>query len=1175
MTDPTPPEDPTEPDKGKREDGGPTPDQGGTPDSETPSEPPKAPDDATRNQHRAADPERSTWLTANAGSGKTSVLTDRVARLLLDGTPPERILCLTYTKAAATEMQNRLLGRLGEWAMLDDATLTAQLAAMGVGPAADLAAARRLFAQAIEAPGGLKVQTIHSFCAGVLRRFPLEAGVPHGFAELDERTAANLRAEVIEAMAREGAPEMADLMSLLTEDRLDGFLATLRDHDAAPCADTLWAGCGLPPGFDEAALLADCLDGGEATLIPALIPLLEASSANDQKSAAHLRGADWTQPDLGALEVLERVLLNGEGAKAPFSAKLGGWPTKALRSGPCAPFVDQIEELMSRVEATRPRRLALAHATRTLALQRFGHAFCARYAAARRAGGWLDFDDLILRTARLLEDAAMAQWVLFRLDGGIDHILVDEAQDTSPAQWRVIERLTTEFTAGEGAHDRPRTLFVVGDPKQSIFSFQGADIAVFEDRRRQFKAAFDAAGQPMQDAALLHSFRSSPAILALTDAVFEGPAGEGLGELPPHHIAFRDRMPGRVDLWAPVPEPQKPEPGPWHEPVDQPAPNAAATVLAERVAAATKAMIGTPILPRGKDEPRPIRPGDILILVQRRKGLFHHLIRALKKAELPVAGADRLRLGAELAVRDIRAVLSVLALPEDDLSLAAALRSPLFGLSEDALYRLAAPRKGLLIAALRASPHREAMAILEDLQRHADFMRPHDLISRLLIRHRGRARLIGRLGPEAEDGIDALMAQALTYETTEAPSLTGFLAWLADDEAELRRQPDSASEGEGVIRVMTVHGAKGLESPVVILPETARRGGPGQTPPTILPDSGPPAHWRAAKPMQTEDVRGWIDRDARRSEEERRRLLYVALTRAESWLIVAAAGETGVGTESWYAMVSDGFDRARQPGLDAQTLDDGHGGTTRRLAFGDWPVAAAAAGRGDAPPPPPLPDCLRREAPAVARPPRPVAATSLGGDKIAAGAVGPGDRAAALLAGTRLHLLLEHLPDLDPADWPDRARTLLAGTEDGLPTAPELDALLAELAEIRGAEALAGLFAPPPGATVLREVALSAPLTGGLRLSGAIDRLIVAPEGITAIDYKSNAAVPTDAAATPEGYLRQMAAYRHALRAIWPGRRVETAILWTRTRTLMPLPDATLDAAWARALAELAPDAAP
>lgn len=1114
----------------------------------------EAPNPATLRQITAADPLRSTWLTANAGSGKTRVLTDRVARLLLAGTRPERVLCLTYTKAAASEMQNRLLQRLGEWAMLPDAPLRAALEKLGAGGDADLAAARRLFAQAIETPGGLKVQTIHSFCASLLRRFPLEAGVPHGFTELDDRSATLLRAEVLEEMAEENRPEMADLTGIHSGDRLDSLLAqATRDFDGDPDGAAIWRAAGLPPGFSEADLLAQVFDGTEARMFRAMVPLLAASGTNDQKLAKVLDRDDWDRPDLVALTILESAFLFGKTAKDPFGPKIDGIPTKALREGACAEHMDDLNDLMTRVAAARPRRVALDFVNRTLALRRFARAFGARYQARKSAAGWLDFDDLITRAAALLSDAAMAQWVLFRLDGGIDHILVDEAQDTSPEQWRVVERLTAEFTAG--ASDRVRTLFVVGDPKQSIYSFQGADIAVFESRRAQFDAAFAAVEQPMQLLDLEHSFRSSPAILRAVDATFAGEAGRGLGQ-DSLHRAFHDRRPGRVDLWPVVETPDAPEEAAWEDPVDQLAPDAAPTRLAEEIARQIKAMLdpvsGASIITRD-GHARRVHAGDVLILVQgRRSALFGEIIRALKAAGLPVAGADRLKLAAELAVKDIRALLNFLATPEDDLSLAALLRSPLIGLDEDALFRLAHGRKRseYLWTRLRNSDHAGARALLGDMIDHA-MLRPFDLISRLLNRHGGRENLLARLGPEAEDGIDELLTQALAYERTEVPSLTGFLVWLSADDVEVRRQPGS---GAGLIRVMTVHGSKGLESPVVILPDTQKRR--AFTPPEVLrpKDAAPMLGGNAAN--RPEFAQAAVDEAARLSDEERRRLLYVAMTRAESWLIVAAAGDPGEAGESWYAMIRDGLQTS---GLDQQALEGGLGPLTR-YSFGDWPDVPPEA----APVPTTAPDApwLWTDPPPAAPRRMPLTASALGGAKALPGPDGD-DPETAMLFGTRLHLLLEELPSLPRADWPRHARDLLAGGEGGLPDAAMVAALIDGAVAVLDAPDLAQVFTPPEGATVLTEVELSADLPGIGLMRGIVDRLIVTPDRVTVIDYKTNATLPATPAEVPAGILRQMAAYRAALAGIYPGRAVETAVLWTAGRQLMWLPDTVLDTAMA------------
>ncbi|MEJ2029997.1 MAG: UvrD-helicase domain-containing protein, partial [Maritimibacter sp.] len=443
------------------------------------------PNDATLRQIEAADPGANTWLAANAGSGKTRVLTDRVARLLLAGVSPQNILCLTYTKAAASEMQNRLFKRLGAWAMKPDGELRAELRELGVEEVDNLARARRLFAGAIETPGGLKIQTIHSFCAAILRRFPLEAGVAPQFTEMDDRTARILQGEVLEDMADgRDRPLVEALAAINTDSDFEALLREItskREAFAEPVsADDIWGWFELAPGFDQADLEARAFAPSDAALISALRPVLLAGSSTEVKAGEKLMALDPTTLSERDLPVLEGVFLTGASAKQPFSAKLGTFPTKATQKGAAAGLMDDLEYLMRRVEDARPWRLALASAEKTLALHNFARPFLREYERRKQARGWLDFDDLITLAGRLMSDPGLAAWVLYRLDGGIDHILVDEAQDTSPEQWRVIESLAREFTTGESARsDQPRTIFVVGDVKQSIYSFQGADPSGF------------------------------------------------------------------------------------------------------------------------------------------------------------------------------------------------------------------------------------------------------------------------------------------------------------------------------------------------------------------------------------------------------------------------------------------------------------------------------------------------------------------------------------------------------------------------------------------------------------------------------------------------------------------------------------------------------------------------
>ena len=1097
---------------------------------------PAAATPAALRQIAAADPTANTWLSANAGSGKTRVLTDRVARLLLQGVDPQRILCLTYTKAAASEMQNRLFQRLGDWALKPDPDLRAALLSLGETDlsAPRLARARQLFARAIETPGGLRIQTIHSFCASLLRRFPLEAGVAPGFKEMDDRTARHLRAEIVEELADTLAPQAVQGLTEVSsgEDftQLVDQIARARAAFHPPMdAAKVWQMFDLPPGLDETPILAGVFLGDEADWMPDLIEVLAQGKVTDQKAAKVLGTVTFATPSLAGLAALEDLFLYGEKAAAPFAAKLGAFPTKDLRNR-LSNQLPRLEGLMRRVEAARQTRIALAAARKTLALHRFAAAFLPEYEARKAARGQLDFDDLIDRARRLLTDPALAAWVLYRLDGGIDHILVDEAQDTSPDQWQLIESLASELTAGQGASTRDRTLFVVGDKKQSIYSFQGADVAAFDRMQGHFAAQLSG-GNALVTQSLDHSFRSSPAILAVVDRTFPGDLQAALGGTSTH-IAFHENLPGRVDVWPVLEKTEAEDPGPWFQPLDTPRPEDPDVALARQIATWIRDRVeGGEQIPQAKTGPRPMHYGDVLILVQRRSPLFHQIIRACKSLGLPIAGADRLKLGGELAVKDLAALLAFLDTPEDDLSLAALLRSPLCGWSEDDLFALAHPRTGYLWQALRAHPgHQETRAFLDDMRSQADYLRPFDLLTRALIRHDGRRKLLDRLGPEAEDGIDELLGQALTYEASEVPSLTGFLVWMQTDEVEVKRQLD----GEGHrIRVMTVHGAKGLEAEVVILPDTADRKQNDRE--EVYRLNGRQAVWKVPAAESPAVIAAERTARAERDRAERLRLLYVAMTRARCWLVVAGAG-TVKQEDCWHNLIRAGVESA---------IATDAGGGIRRHAFGDWPLPA----RAEQPPNAAtiLPAWLSQPAPQAGAGPRVLSPSDLGGAKAL-----PGDGTEtedAKRRGTLLHLLLERLPGLPRTDWPLHARAL---TDD--PT------LLAEAQAVLDNPALAPLVGPE----TLAEVTVTGDWNGQ-RLLGTVDRLVVAPDRVLIVDYKSNALIPGSPEEVPEGLLRQLGAYAHLLAQAYPGRRVETAILWTRAPHLMSLDPMIVRAALARA----------
>ena len=1095
-----------------------------------------APNEATRRQLAAADPTTSTWLAANAGSGKTRVLTDRVARLLLDGVQPQHILCLTYTKAAASEMQNRLFRRLGDWAMLPDADLRSALTELGVRHNPDgeqLRDARTLFARAIETPGGLKIQTIHSFCASLLRRFPLEADVSPQFTEIEERASDLLRAEIVDVMA--GGPHVGLVSALAGQYSGEDFLRLTQEivgHRDAFAKPMTWGDClalfGQAPNLDEAAIEAYAFQGGERQLIDQLIPVLLAKGGNDAKAGEKLKQVGVLS--IKALPALEGVFLTGAAAKDPFSAKLGSFPTKATQANIEA-LMPQIEALMLRIEDTRDKRLALQSARRTSVLHNFASVFVSHYEQAKLVRGWLDFDDLILKARHLLNDEKVAAWVLFRIDGGIDHILVDEAQDTSPDQWDVIRKLAEEFSTGKGAReDVERTLFVVGDKKQSIYSFQGADPREFDRMQAEFKDKFAAIGAPFQETTLDFSFRSSAAILRMVDQTFDNRTQAGFVQ-DSKHIAFKSDLPGRVDLWPVVEKLDDDDDREWYDPIDRRSSKHHTVVLADQIACAIGTLINDKHTipddgPNGTIIKRHIKAGDFLILVQRRSALFREIIRACKENALPIAGADRLKVGAELAVRDLGALLSFLATPEDSLSLATVLKSPLFGWTEQQLFDVAHHRtQDHLWQNLRdrSLEFPETVPVLRDLRDNADFLRPYDLIERILPRHDGRRKLLGRLGSEAEDGINALLSQALAYERTAVPSLTGFIVWMKADDLNIKRQIDSASDQ---IRVMTVHGSKGLEAPIVILPDTGQRN--IQVKSEVIKMGGIPV-WKAREGEAPQTMRDALDdmKDAQRNEQLR--LLYVALSRAEKWLIIAAAGDLGKSEPSWYHTVQGAMEHANAVAASMPAV-----GPILRVEHGDWDAPTLEQKQPVVLNSPMLEPFYTQKTTNPIDPPKTLSPSDLGGAKALAGELGM-DEDTALSYGSLVHWHLEHPAKTAQQDF---------GLSDTLRDEAKIEAQA-----VLNAPNLVHIFA----SDTLAEVPITAPL-GTQRIHGTIDRLLVTDTKVIAIDFKTNRVIPSSTADCPIGLLRQMGAYASALRAIYPTHDIETGILWTSTQSLMVLP---------------------
>jgi ATP-dependent helicase/nuclease subunit A len=1136
---------------------------------------------ADRGQRAASDPGVSAFVSASAGSGKTKLLTDRLLRLMLDGADPRRIQCLTFTRAAAAEMRLRLQQRLGEWMTRDDAALEQSLAELG-SPADEalLRRARSLFAMVLDLPGGIRIGTIHAFCQSLLRRFPLEAGISPHFRLTEEGEARLLLEEAREEVLAEAAA--GSLAHVAEVQRAEGFGNLVAQLDAqrdrtgwlisllpAQRRNALRRALGVTAP-DEAALLLDAAAWpGEAEIRRAVQLILAHGSAAAKERAAAMAGWLAATPE----ERVKRwtwwqdaLLTREEKARegSAFAAK---------------PLRERHPEVVQAIEAEQERVLAVLDQCRAVRLVEASSALLdlaslvlQRFAARKREGGLLDYADMIGHTAMLLRDPGAA-WVLYKLDGGLDHLLLDEVQDTSPEQWRIAHVLTEEFFAGLGREvegERPRTFFAVGDRKQSIYSFQGADPDEFDRSHEAMRDRVEGVGEVWRDVQLDMSFRSTKPVLDLVDAVFADPAAAH-GVAPPgtlRHYANRSGDAGRVELWPLQPRPQRREREAWDVAERNEEQPSAPVALASELARWIKAQLDEGV--RLPSQGRPLEARDVLVLVQRRGDFAPALVRALKIAGVPVAGLDRLALREQLAVQDLLALCDALLLPGDDLQLACALTSPLGNLSDESLMDLALGRRRSLWEALRErAPERrawaEALHFLDTLHARVDFATPHALLSEALGPLGGRARLLRRLGQEAAEPIDELLTAALAYASAHPPSLQGFVHWMRASSEEVRREPE---EPGGLVRVMTAHGAKGLEARLVILPDTTGER-PRNDPFVWLqaPGGGTVPVWVPRVAMRSERVRRAQEREADEDRAERNRLLYVALTRAQDRLVICGwEPAKAPGPESWYAMVRRGFE---QLGAEAEPFAALAGRWAgERLVVeseqrGAPLVPPRAAAPGEEAPLPGwagrAPDWRPTPLASEPLPPRPLAPSrpdwvELGAMPRTVSPLASKPGVDPFLRGRLIHTLLQYLPDLPREEWREAARAYAGRPGFGLGRA-EVRRIAEEALSVMMDPRLAPLFGPGSRA----EQPLVG-VVGGTVVSGVADRVAVLDGEVLVADYRTDRDPPAHVEETPALFLGQLAAYQAVLEGAFPDRPVRGFLIWTRTARAVAIPDALLAA---------------
>ncbi|MEP7210578.1 MAG: UvrD-helicase domain-containing protein, partial [Alphaproteobacteria bacterium] len=899
-----------------------------------------------------------------------------------------------------------------------------------------------------------------------------------------------------------------------------------------------------------------------------------AGGKSDQTQADAIEIARSDAPAADRFEAYCGIVLTQKGELRKNTATKGvlaASPVVADLFSTDVPEGSETRRILATAQAIAARRIY----ERSAALLRLADIVFADFALRKNARAGLDFDDLIHGVSRLLTRAHAAEWVLWKLDGGVAHILLDEAQDTSPHQWTILRKLTEDIFAGMGVErENARTFFVVGDQKQSIYSFQGADPERFLSEYRDVRGLADLAGIPLNAPHMAMSFRSVSQVLDYVDEVFD-PEHYG-GDAPfsieprsvppveadyPRHVPYRREQAGSVEFWPLAPAAKADDPDPWDAPVDQMKQTSPRMKLARDVAAFVRREIdaGTTIWNDGKQ--RPVRPGDFLILVKGRTGgLFDALLQSLKLQKLPVAGADRIQLLASLPVQDMLNLVRFALCPEDDLTLAEILKGPFGGLDDDALLDLAWERNHTSLWQRLCESERADVApvrtfLADVLARRHDA--PYEFLMRALERPAGLDRpgwekMLSRFGDPAREPVTALLDRAAAYDASSPPSLELFLAAVENHGGEVKRE---LSGPQNQVRVMTVHGAKGLQAPVVILPDTTSAPKLEKTGLFFVqgegkedPMRGAPV-WVGGKDGDTPATAAMRAVANARALREHRRLLYVALTRAQDRLVVCGAwtgAATGAGADkdSWYALCRQGMERLV-----------GKGGEATPAMSAD---AAAVTPVG-------LPDWLSADAPVEIVTTRIVAPSNLGGDEPPANPPFGPNRAEKLRRGRLIHALFEALPDIDPRSRRKAGRDFLARQLDAKPA--ERTEMLEAAMTVLEDDRFAAVFAKGGRA----EAPVIGPLVGGSGgdriVNGRVDRLVVTETDILVVDYKTDRPAPARTEDVGEAYTAQMAAYRHILSQRWPDRPVRCLLVWTDGPKLMEIPAADLDRALKRVLA--------
>ncbi|MBR1604816.1 MAG: double-strand break repair helicase AddA [Alphaproteobacteria bacterium] len=1104
---------------------------------------------ATEQQHLAAQPHHSVWVEASAGTGKTQVLSDRVLRLLLNGVSPAKLLCITYTKAAAVEMNSRISQKLSQWAVVSEEELDTQLEQL-LGKLPDnkedycklVAVARRLFAVLLDTPGGMKIQTLHSFCQEILKRFPLEAKVSPYFEVMDDRAKSEILESIKNKMLatsdvlqnKSVAEAIGYLTSHVYESAFSEVMSVITNNAGKivrlfanyPHNDDLFAELAkrldVAPTLTEDEVKRCWLDTLDVGVLRQMVIAWQQGSVSDKDKANMLAPLLESSLMIEDYDNFHQIFLNKNGSlPAKYATK------KVLEIYPALQKEASVvgESLIATDEKLAGVRLFAS----TKAVIFLSKELIETYQQYKFEHAKMDYDDLIILTKQLLEDKSVADWVLFKLDGGIDHVLIDEAQDTSPNQWGIVRSLTQAFF--DGSHDN-RTVFVVGDRKQSIYSFQGADPREFDKMRQYFKAH-----APQFDEVNLDiSFRSTAAILDSVNTIFQDETARQ-GVVPQGqellHVPYRGGEGGRVEVWPLLEAEPDENPETWLPPVEPRISISTSSRLAKMIVQRIKHMVEKEEL---SSQGRKFQYRDFMILVQRRNAFVEEFVQECKAAGVEIAGADRIKLSQQVAVQDLLALGKFLLLPTDDLTLAEVLKSPLFGLDDNDLFKLCYHRGATpLWTRLCDNPaYKTSVEILQQLLNMADYVRPYELYSYVLGKLGGRRKFEERMTNEVHDGLDEFLTLTLTFEQEHIPTLQGFISWMAQDEVEIKRELEQGDMD--AVRIMTVHGSKGLQAPVVILPDTVRVVNAKKEMGMLWDDL---FYFPLSSGDYDKRCLKIKEQEKQDALEEYRRLLYVALTRARDYLFICGyCQNTQPKDDCWYNLCSRSLEKiaTKQDGMliyDVPQQIEVSQVKEPVVTIKDFTLPSWAR------------EIPLAESP-LAKPYTPSQPDETD-DEDALFSPLLNDSGHRYRRGIVIHKLLQFLPDVQTGDKLAVIREYLRQNAADFNLARQ-EKIVQEVYDLVTDSRFAPLFA----ASSKAEVPIMGEVDGRI-ISAQIDRLVVLDDAVWIVDYKTNRPAAHTADEVQHIYIKQLAAYKALMEKIYPQKKVKTFILWTDTAQIMPI----------------------